>query len=843
MRHPSESPVQHVLKHHRLFSAISASLVAGTTTGVQAQEQEEALENILEEVIVTARKRDENIQDIPQSIQAFSQQDIAKIGIKGLDDVAKMVPALTVVGSTAGLNKIVFRGLADSVRPYIADSSAAIYLDEQPLTTGAQSPEIRPIDMERIETLAGPQGTLYGASSQSGTIRYIVNKPDVSSFASNVGAGVHQVSSGDMGWDADAMINIPLIQDTLALRLVGFGAKDAGYIDNVLGNTPGRIDFDTGERVIGSKDNSDIAGKDVNDADWKGARVSAKWQVNEAWSLTGIYNYSDSEIHGFNDYDPTTGDLQTVKFHRESWNDDWSNFQFTIDGDLGFAQLTSSTSYFERDTQYIFDATSGVAYYHSVLGAYGRGSCATGLIAYADYYGNVTYYNASYWNIYDFATACELNGTGYDVDDGDPTGLWRNDQKDERWTHETRLSGSTGRWDWTAGIFYQEADQDWIFGTYIDDYTQTESFAAYEAMYGPLEPTDIRWASREVNSRTDKAVFGEATFSITEEWKLLLGARWYDAEVDRRYTLSVPATAPADVALQGGDDDGWLPKLGLQYFWGDDKMVYALYSEGFRTGGSNRARGTPTLPIQYESDLLKNYEAGLKSRWAGGKVQLNVIGYHQAWEDMQLELTDPSYAYGEPYQTVIANVGDAVVDGVDVEISALVGDGWSVGAVATYLFTAEIDEDIQVSDERDPPGEYALDIPAGTRLPLVADLNLTAWTEFTWGTGWFGDAQAYVRLQYAYTDTSFNRLVDAAAEGSEGVGYGARVQQPDYSTWDLRSGLNGDNWELSLYVDNFTDERQVYYHDMNADVFWGRDNIRTGQPRTYGVNYRHYFTK
>ena len=236
---------------------------------------------MLEEVIVTARKRDENIQDIPQSIQAFSQQDITRVGITSLSDVAKFVPAMTVVGATAGFNKIIFRGLADSVRPFIADSSAAIYLDEQPLTTGAQSPEIRPIDLERIETLAGPQGTLYGASSQSGTVRYIVAKPDPTAFDANVGGGLHTVSGGGSGWDADAMINIPLIKDTLAIRLVGFGAKDAGFIDNVLSNTPGRLDADTGEQIIGSKTNAALVEDNFNSADWKGARVSAKWFIND----------------------------------------------------------------------------------------------------------------------------------------------------------------------------------------------------------------------------------------------------------------------------------------------------------------------------------------------------------------------------------------------------------------------------------------------------------------------------------------------------------------------------------------------------------------------------------
>ncbi len=593
--------------------------------------------------------------------------EIAKTGIKSLQDVAKFVPSMTVVGSSAGLQKIVFRGLADSVRPFIADSSAAIYLDEQPLTTGAQSPEIRPIDLERIESLAGPQGTLYGASSESGTVRYIVAKPDTTQFDANVGGGLHTISHGGTGWDADAMINIPLIKDKLAIRLVGFGAKDAGYIDNVLGYSPGHIDVDTGERVIGSKTNAAIVENDFNDADWKGGRASIKWLINDDWALTGIYNVSESHIHGFTDYDPTAGDLKTVKFHKERWDDKWHNFQLTLDGDIGFAKLTTSTSYFERTTDYVFDGTSGVAYYHSVLGIYGRGTC-----------GSNPYYAA--YNIYDFATACELNGTGYDVDNGDPTAFFRNDQKDKRWTHETRLSGSTSRLDWTLGFFYQEAKQHWEYRTHVEDYMQTESWAAWNAIYGELPPTDVTWASGERSTRKDKSVFGETTVNLTDKWKLLLGARWYKTTIDRTYTLRQPDGAPPDISTPSGSDDGVLPKAGLQYFFGKDRMIYALYSEGFRTGGINRARGNPTLPIEYKSDNLLNYEAGLKSRWLDGRMQLNVTGYHQVWKDMQLELTDPSYAYGEPYQTVIANVGDAVVDGVDLDLTLMPTDGLTLGA-------------------------------------------------------------------------------------------------------------------------------------------------------------------
>ncbi len=825
---------RHLLKmghfgtHRNLYTAITAAL-ASTLPGVDAQAQTDANDGAmrLEEVIVTARKRDENVQDIPQSIQAFSQQDITKSGIKGLGDVAKFVPALTVVGAGPGFTKIVFRGLADSVRPYIADSSAAIYLDEQPLTTGAQSPDIRPIDMERIESLAGPQGTLYGASSQSGTVRYIVAKPDVTAFAANVGGGLHSIDGGGDGWDADAMINIPLIEDKFAIRLVGFGAKDAGYVDNVFANTPGRIDADTGEHIIGSKDNAEFVKNNYNSSDWVGGRISAKWFFNDDWALTGIYNYQNTEVHGFNDYDPTTGDLKTIKFHREKWDDEWSNFQITLDGSFADIGFTSSTAYFERDTSYVFDGTLGMAYYHSALGIYGRGTC-----------GSNPYYAA--YNNYDFATACELNGRGYDFDDGDPSGTLNNVQRDTRWTHETRLSGSTSRWDWTVGFFYQEAKQKWDYFNIIDDYQLTESWAAQKALYGDdLTPTDIHYGSGEQNKRTDMAVFGESTINLTEQWKLLLGLRWYDTDIDRDFYQSIPATGPSDIGESGGSDDGFLPKLGVQYFFQENKMLYALYSEGFRSGGTNRARGTPTLPVNFDPDTLKNYEFGLKSQWLGGRVQFNVIGYFQTWEDMQLELTDPSFQFGEPYQTVIANVGDADVNGFDTEINWLATDNLSFGLVSTYLFKAEIADDIKVFDDR-APDDIALDIPAGTRLPLVADLNLSAYAEYDWAMNLMGGGDAYVRLQYAYTGTSWNAIRDNDGD-PDGDGYGGRVKQPSYDIWDLRAGFSNADWEFTVFVDNFTDERAVSYRYMGPDVYWGRQNLQILKPRTYGFNIRKYF--
>ncbi len=636
------------------------ALVPALLLGAPAFAQDADSGEGLDDIIVTAQKREENIQNVPISIQAIGTKKLDQLNIGNFAEYSQLLPSVSfqAIGGTPGTNVVYMRGVASGGDGNHSGSlpSVGVYLDEQPVTTIGGNLDVHVYDIARIESLAGPQGTLYGASSQSGTIRYIVAKPDPEGFDANIGGGVHGIRDGGQGWDVDGMVNLPVIKDKLAIRLVGFAAKDAGFIDNVPGKTP----------YAGTKTNANLVDDNFNDADWKGGRAAVKWLVNENWAATGIFNIQQSTINGFNDYDPTKGDLNTVKFHKEGWDDDWKNFQFTLDGDLGFAQLSSSTSYFERDTAYQFDGTSGVAYYHSVLGVYGRGSCATDSL------------DAAYLNIYDFATACALNGSGTDIDDGDPTGYFRNDQRDERWTHETRLTGTTSRLDWTLGFFYQEADQHWVYGTHIDDYTRTESWAAYNLIHGPLEPTDVRWGNSEKNTRKDTSVFGEATYDITEKWKLLLGARWYKASMDRTYKLSYPATAPKEIVKQDGDDDGLLPKIGLQYYFDDDRMVYALYSEGFRLGGVNRDRAqqrglTPTFPSQYDSDTLENWEAGLKSRWLDGHLQANITAYHQVWSNMQLELGDPQNGsvvdtdgdgIGDtryPYQTVIANLSDAVV--------------------------------------------------------------------------------------------------------------------------------------------------------------------------------------
>ena len=234
----------------RIAYAVSVALTGNYAPAVLAQSQTADLEA----VIVTARKREETLLDIPQEIQAISQEQLERANLDSVEDFSRFVPSLSYNAMTPGRGSIYFRGVADDSSSFIADASAAIYLDEQPLTQSALQPEVRLVDIERIEALPGPQGTLYGASSQSGTLRYITNKPDPGAFYADVGVDGHSVEDGDEGYDVSGVLNLPL-GDDVAIRLVGFSARDAGFIDNVLGESLG-----------GTFDNADVVDEDVNDA-------------------------------------------------------------------------------------------------------------------------------------------------------------------------------------------------------------------------------------------------------------------------------------------------------------------------------------------------------------------------------------------------------------------------------------------------------------------------------------------------------------------------------------------------------------------------------------------------
>jgi len=415
-KEPATAVSKDGINYTTTISAAVAAAVGGTVP-VYAQD------NLgIEEITVTATKRgDVSIQDLAGSIQAFGTEDIRNQNLFNMEDFSKFTPSLAYFGNQSGGGKIFFRGIADAPDTFIAGSSAAVYLDEQPVTQSAQV-DVRLVDIERVEALSGPQGTLFGSSSQSGTLRIVTNKPDPAAFESFADISLKTIEEGDASYDVSGMVNIPLIDNELAIRLVGFSATEGGFIDNVLGQTPGS---ENGGRtsINGVQTNANVVEEDWNETTITGARVSAKWFISDTWSATLGIAYQDTESDAESTYDPTVGDLEVIAFYPDTRDDEWTQYSLTFEGEIAGMNFTSATAYFDRDILYNQDTTS-----------------------YAAYFGSFCYAATATYNIYCFQPA----GVNYAYND--PIGFLSNDQNNTTFSQEFRLSKTGDRFSWVAGV-------------------------------------------------------------------------------------------------------------------------------------------------------------------------------------------------------------------------------------------------------------------------------------------------------------------------------------------------------------------------------------------------------
>lgn len=805
-----------VIKPNPLSFAITA-LVAAPAGSVMAQDQQDSNEDLmLEEVTVTARKRAESLQSIPQSIQAISEDTIIQAGLRGMDDYVRFIPSLNIVQSNPGTAVVVFRGIADAQSTFIAEPSAAVYLDEQSLVLNGQ-PNPRMVDIERVEALSGPQGTLYGASAQSGVLRIVTNKPDPSAFDANVDISGRYMSEGDPSYDVSAMVNIPM-GDSWALRLVGFAAEDGGFIDIVEGTTP-RYEVFT---------NEDVVQKDFNSVSHTGGRISARWFINDDWTMTAGIIHQRTKSDGRSEHDPVyAGELNLVRFRpdKETDDQDWTQYALTFEGDLGFADFVSATSYFTRDWTYTQDTSVGYATYF--------GWC------YSYYpYGSPTVYTSRY---------C-FQPAGVSSYYNDPIGYLQNVQKNTKFSQEFRLFHKGETIDWVAGLFYEDSDEEWDFTTFTDGYDDSQAFvnllAGRTDQPAPTGPSgDAWWFSADRTNWTQYAVFGEVTWHITQSWDLTVGARWFDREMDKLYWVELPrnnyVVTDDNPTMPSSDESDWIPKLSLSWNITDSNMVYALYSEGFRPGGTNRGRGDPFFPRVYDSDTLENFEIGTKNTLMDGRIRLNATYFDMAWNDYQLELVDPSNnncpnpeesipgLCGQPWQKVVANVGNASSKGLEVQFDWAVSEHLVVGANGTWL-DATLDEDL----------ETTISIPSGSRLPLSPEFKGAFYGQYNWDVDWFGANNAWLRLQWSYTGDMLNQVEPLTLDD----GPAPQLRQPSYNIGDLRFGLDHDNWSLQLFVNNLTDERAVLFaNPYEMDYFYDRSRVTVNRPREFGVRWIQRF--
>ena len=779
-------------------AAVSAALAGYTTT--QAQ---------LEEIVVTATKKTENLQDIAGNIQAITESDLKKAQVVNMEDYAKLIPAMSYVNYTPGTGKIYFRGIADDNGTFISEESSALYIDEQPVTQAGMAVDVRMVDIARIEALAGPQGSLYGSSAQSGAIRIITNKPDTSEFAASVDMTLRASATSprnEDSWDISGMVNVP-ISDNFAIRAVGFTAEDGGYVD-VIEGVSARFGLNKNTDF-----NPSVVREDVNTFKTSGGRIFGKWDTDDGYIMAGLSaqnNHSD----GYNYFDQSKGDLQRVSFYDEPRDDDWTQLSLTIEKDLGFAKLISATSYFDRDVFYQQDRTT-----------------------YSMYFGTFCYYYNGYASTSRYCF--QPVGVGYAYNDvpGWQTLVQWNSSK----TQEFRLSNQSDDLDWVLGLFYQEREEGWDFETMTVDYrnslgyaNQMASVATYLPDRLPVAPTDVWWASYDRTNWETMAVFGEVNYRFNEKVELTVGGRFFDREADKKYWVENPKGAlTADGVLPRNKRDNesnsdFVPKVSIKYNINDDMMVYALYSEGYRPGGVNRGRSSaPIYPDKYDADFLLNTEIGFKSTLADGNVRLNVTYFTMDWENYQIELVDPSNlpcntagaypapACGQPWQKVVANLGDATSSGLQLEVLAAINDSTEIGWNSQW---GDSKTNTELADGS---------APAGSRLPQVPEFKANLWIDKSFNFSALGATEGFARASLSYTGDTVSAV------------------QPDYSynqasftIADVKVGIMGDDWELDIFVNNLTDERaEIAVNDWYFDFFFGNARQYTNRPREMGIRY------
>jgi outer membrane receptor protein involved in Fe transport len=795
---------------------LAAAICAALNQSTVALAQQQPDPSKLEPVIVTATRRAVNIQDVAQSVTALSTEDIAKQAFQSLDDVVGALPSVTLVNALPGRNDVIMRGISTGTGEYYTDSQVAVYLDDQPMTSSSQQVDLRLVDIERIEVLPGPQGTLFGSSSQSGTIRYVTNKPDTGGFGSQVDVEVGTTKDGEESYDISAHVNIPL-GDNFAIRAVGFYTKEGGYIDNVLGTN---LRLNPADAVT----NEDIVEEDWNDYEATGGRLAALWNVTDKWdaSLSFVSQYSDTNGDWFND--PAIGEYKIVSFFDEWRDDDWYQTSASVKGDLGFAELTATASWFERDIAYEWDNTQ---------------------------YEN---WRTAYYGIY--------NGLGlYDTNYFGSTTF--NEQKQNRWAYEVRLtSQGESRFKWMAGAFYEDVWDWWDYGAKVPRLTSTQAWTtaqyyayyyAYDTLY-PLADTNIYYFNNFEKSVRQKAVFGELTFDLTDKWSVTGGARWFEFDRDEVESFEVPKGLPVFDFIDGefvlarptvsqGTDDDVVMKFATQYRFDDTKMLYALYSEGFRLGGKNSARAAAAgvVPEVYKPDTMDNYELGFKSQWLDNRLLLNVSLFFMEWSDIQLagdtSEDDPWWLRGT------FNGGKAEQKGIELQTEWQVNDrfGFEIGG---FLADPEFSDGFV-----DPDGDV---VEEGWPMPDSPEEKLWAAVEYRVPGLLIQDGEFWTRLSYSYQGEFWNSLtaircvnLTCLEPGDEpdDVADGRDQLVPSYSTSTLQFGLSSANgWDAALIIRNLFDENDAgYMSSADYGEYFGdpRYRFRTTpqRPRSISLSF------
>jgi len=794
-----------------LSLSIATALLLSTSIAFaqDSASQDSAAENetYLEEVTVTARKREETLQDIPISVAARTEGQMRQSGLTSLEDISQTVASFSVQNLGPGQSVVAIRGSSagkqDRDLPGIKEQ-VGVYLDESVISLSLFTPDLDLFDLNRVEVLRGPQGTLFGSGSLSGTVRYITNQPDTGGTYGAVELDANTVDGGSSGGYGKAFVNAPLGENT-ALRVAAYYTKLPGFID--------------AHQPDGSIE------KDVNDGERYGGRIALRFEPSDNLSITPRLVYQEVAVDGYNREDlynimgnefTTTrpnvdiGENEQYTQFDEEFTDEFTLLDLNITYDFGNDMtLTSITSYTDRSIVAGRDATALT------------GSINGGTFGYDE----------------------EVYTLDAPLDDvTDVSG----------WTQELRLDGGNDSLAWVVGAFYSDFTRDYGQQLLVTGFTELTG----EPTEGPLiAPEDgLFWSDLSYDFK-QLAIFGEATWSVTDRFDLTGGLRYYDFDEKRSQVFDGFFAGPS-ASTGGAKADGFAPRVIADFAVNENVSINGQISKGFRLGGLNDPLNEPLCSADdlstfggndsFGDEQLWNYEAGVKSVIMDGRATFNAAIFYQDIKDLQAVLVA-----GTCSSRIVYNVPKAHSAGIELEFAAQQTDRFDWAISASYI-NAELDSSVvSVS----PEGSVSIlgGLEDGNRLPSVPEFQGAAAATYVipmdnnWETYIHGIVQ-YVGdrvTQFGDYADGFG-FVDMAGAPALPYTIGGPLTQccftfdpelPSYTTANARIGIRNFKWDVAFYINNFTNEQAYLALDSERDTL-ARVGFLVNQPRTYGITLR-----
>ncbi|MDN4502460.1 TonB-dependent receptor [Alteromonadaceae bacterium BrNp21-10] len=762
------------------LTTISAALISSFTASSVAAQSSEALQGGIEKIEITATRRSGTVQEAPLNITALTADVLAEQNIGDLEDVARWVPGLTVTDQGGRQDSpIIVRGLnTNSSGPGSDGGTVATYVGEIPLFIN-----LRLNDIERVEVLIGPQGTLYGAGTLGGAIRYIPKKADLEFFSGEVYGDIFSLSESDsMGGEGGFIANIPLITDTLALRTSINYFNNPGFIDYAYTvKTPG-VSLADPDWSNSSEINDNLQNiKDANGEKTMTAKVSLRWLPTDLIDANLSYFYQDKEVEGRsishygslaaeNGLGTLVGPYEST-YRVEEPNDITDELlSLEVNADLEFADLVSATGWSK----------------YNQLGQ-------------RDQSDLLIWLSFSYEEFPSF------------------TAFTREEAEVKNFTQELRLvSKDDSDLSWIVGAFYnkqEEVAESREFTPHYDEFIIGDG-------EGLLRPDALEYIEAAETEITEKAIFGELAYQLTDKLTLTFGARFYEYNVTSKSAFDLPLAntvfdgVPADVInleyeTLAADDNGSLFKFNASYQMDADVLLYGTVSEGFRIGGAN---GVPLCPadlnpqeqnlcalpneVFYTPDTTINYELGFKSTWFKNKLHFNAAAFLVDWQDAQV---NGATSYGS--LPITSNAAGAQSQGIEISSRAIMSDNLTayatfsytqaeLAADAPFLFATHLDE----NDEPIIPVPGFYDGKDGDRLPGSPE------TQFSFGLKYTQEIFGDKLLDVIYGLTAQSDVVTTVGMRNNGE------ILPGYGLSNLSASISGNLWAVTLYVDNLFDK-------------------------------------